>query len=125
MKARFAYPLVFLLPSAMAAIVLAVVAGAATGGILWLFVYGDNGWPAAADHAVVAFAGLVAAGILLTLLFASYSFGKARESTGGLSMWHVALAAVVSVLLPALVLLHQWQIGNLGTQPVQAAGGKS
>ena len=62
---------------------------------------------------------------LFTLLFASYSFGKARESTGGLSMWHVALAAVVSVLLPALVLLHQWQIGNLGTQPVQAAGGKS
>jgi hypothetical protein len=102
----------------MAAIVVAVVAGAATGGILWLFVYGDSTWPAAADHAVVAFAGVVAVATLGMLSFASYSFGKAREPRGGLSLWHVVFAAIISVLLPALVLFHQWQVGNLGTQPV-------
>jgi hypothetical protein len=120
MKARFAYPLAFLLPSLMVAVISAVIVGAAAGGVLWLFVYGDNTWPDTAETVVMSLVGLVAAATLGALLFASYSFGKARELTSGMSKRHLVLAAVVSVLLPLLVLLHQWQVGNLGAQPVPA-----
>jgi hypothetical protein len=49
----------------------------------------------------------------MALVAASYSFGKKREADGGLSKRHVAMAVGVSVLIPALVLLQQWQVGNL------------
>jgi hypothetical protein len=114
MKARLAYPLLFLLPSAMAAFLSAFVAAGVAAGILWLFVYGDNTWPQAAGNAVMGFAVVVSIAVLAMLLFASYSFGKRREASGGLARRHVAFAIIVSVLLPALALLHQWQVGNLG-----------
>jgi hypothetical protein len=60
---------------------------------------------------VLAFAA--SAATLMALVAASYSFGKKREADGGLSKRHVAMAVGVSVLIPALVLLQQWQVGNL------------
>lgn len=94
---------------------LASVAGAGAGaGILWVFVYGDNTWPAAANHALMAFTSLIFFTTLAGILLASYSFGKRREASGGLSRWHIALAIGISILLPSVVLVHQWQVGNFG-----------
>ncbi len=114
MKVRFLYPLMFLIPSAMAAILIGFVAAGAGAGILWIFVYGDNTWPQAAETVVMAFAALASAATLTMLAAASYAFGKRREATGGLARRHVVLALAFSILLPALALLHQWQVGNLG-----------
>jgi hypothetical protein len=114
MKGRFAYPLLFLLPSAMAAFLMAFVAAAAVAGVLWLFVFGDGTWPPAAEVAVMTSA-LIAFFLALTgLLFAFYLFGKMREASGGVSRRHVVLAVAASVLLPILALVHQWSVGNLG-----------
>jgi hypothetical protein len=106
--------LLFVLPSAMAAAIVAVVAAGAGAGMLWLFVYGDNGWPPSADHAVVVLAVLVSLATLAALLFASYQFGKRREASTGVSRRHVAFAIGLSILLPALVVVHQWHVGNVG-----------
>ena len=122
MKARFAYPLAFFIPSAMAAFLSAFVMGGAAGGILWLFVFGDDPWPGGADKALMTLVTLVAATTLAALLFASYSFGKTREVHGGLSRRHLALACAISVLLPALALLYEWQVGNIGEESILVDG---
>jgi hypothetical protein len=122
MKARFAYPLAFFIPSAMAALLSAFVVGGAAGGILWLFVFGDDPWPGAADKAVMMFVTLAAATTLAALLFASYSFGKKREVRGGLSRQHLVLAFAISILLPAFALLYEWQVGNIGGDPIPVDG---
>jgi len=122
MKARFAYPLAFFIPSAMAALLSAIVVGGAAGGILWLFVFGDDPWPAGTDKAVMTLVALVAGATLAALLFAGYSFGKKREVHGGLSRQHLMLAFAISVLLPALALLYEWQVGNLGGDPILVDG---
>jgi hypothetical protein len=114
MKARHAYPLLFLLPSAMLAMLAAVAVAVGGAGLLWLFVYGDAGRPAAADTTLMALAGGAALLVLAMLLRACHGFGKAREPLGGVARRHVVLAVAASVGLPALVLLHQWQVGNLG-----------
>ncbi|HEX7047758.1 MAG TPA: hypothetical protein VF275_09350 [Gammaproteobacteria bacterium] len=114
MKARFSYPLIFFLPSAMAAVIGSVFAGGVGAGILWLFVHGDNPWPETAETVVMALVVVVAAVILAALVSTAYAYGKRRESNGGVSGWHVALAMGLSVALPAIVLLHQWRIGNIG-----------
>ena len=117
MKARFSYPLVFLLPSAMAAAVAAFVVAGLGGGILWLFVHGDDTWPQSAKNWVMAAAMLAALATFAALFFAGYSFGKRREASGDLIWMHIALAVGISILLPALALLHQRSVGNTGPQP--------
>jgi hypothetical protein len=115
MKARFSYLLVFLLPSAMLAAIASVVSAGVGAGIAWLFVYGDNSWPEAAEKTIMALAVVVGLTSFATLLSASYVYGKRQELLGGLNKWHVAVAVAASVFLPALVLLRQYQIGALGS----------
>ena len=114
MKARYAYPLLFLAPSAMAGVIVAAFVAAAGAGILWIFVYGDNPWPPSANTALMGLAMLVGLFVLAALIALAHRVGKARESRGGLHKSHVLLALGLSVGLPLLVLFHQWQVGNLG-----------
>lgn len=115
MKARFSYLLAFLLPSAMLASIAAVVSVGVGAGVAWLFVYGDTSWPDAAERMIMALAVVVGLTSFATLLSASYLYGKRQELLGGLNRWHIAVALASAVLLPALVLLRQYQIGALGS----------
>lgn len=114
MRARYAYPLLFLAPSLIAAVIAAALATAAGAGILWIFVYGDDPWPPSANTALMGVAVLVALLVLAALLVMAHGVGKAREPRGGLCRAHALLALGLSVGLPLLVLLHQWKVGNLG-----------
>lgn len=118
MKARYAYPLLFVLPSAMASVIAGVLVAAAGAGVMWVFVYGDNPWPSHAGTLLMVGASIFAMLVLCGLVALSFRIGKARESHGGLSRSHVFIALALSVGLPLLVLVHQWQVGNLGHSPV-------
>lgn len=107
MKARFSYPLVFLLPCAVTAAMAGVVVAGIGAGVLWLFIYGDNSWPDTAEKVVMALAAVVAAASFATLVSASYFYGRRRESSGGLSKWHVVVALAFTILLPALWAFRQ------------------
>jgi len=98
----------------MVATIAAVLASAAMAGVLWIFVYGDNPWPALANTVVMATAVLVGVGVLASLLLVAHRVGRSRESSGGLPLAHALFALGLSVGLPLLVLFHQWQVGNLG-----------
>ena len=114
MRARHAYPLLFLIPAAMVATIGAVLAAAAGAGVLWLFVYGDNPWPASANAVVMALASAAALVALAALLLVARRVGEIQESRGGVRRVHVLVALGLTLGLPVLVLLHQWQVGNLG-----------
>lgn len=113
MRARLAYPLLFLVPSATLALVAGVVAGGAGAGVLWLFVYGDDPWPASAEWVVMGLVTVVAVMTLAMLLAGAWWAGKRREAAGGVARRHVGWAIGLSIGLPLLVLLRQWQIGLL------------
>ena len=115
MKTRVSYPLVFLLPCAMLASVAGVVSAGVGAGVAWLFIHGDDSWPDAAEGIIMALSVVVALTSFATLMSASYFYGKRQESLGGMSSWHVAVAVAIAILLPALVLLRQYQIGALGS----------
>lgn len=114
MKARHAYPLLFLVPVAMLAVIAAALTAAAGAGVLWLFVHGDDPWPASTNTALMTLASVVGLVVLAGLLLAAHRAGKAQERRGGLRRVHVLIALGLSVGLPLLVLLHHWQVGNLG-----------
>ena len=113
MKSRYAYPLLFLVPSAVAGVIVTVLTAAAGAGILWLFVYGDDPWPARTDGLLMSLAALIGLLVLVACLLTAYRVGKSQESRGGLRKAHVLVALGLSAGLPLLVLFHQWQVGNL------------
>ena len=114
MKSRYAYPLLFLVPSAVGGVIVTALTAAAGAGILWLFVYGDDPWPHRADGVLMTFAVLAGLLVLMGCLLIAYRAGKFQEGRGGLRKAHVLVALGLSVGLPLLVLFHQWQVGNLG-----------
>ncbi|GAB3727011.1 hypothetical protein GCM10028862_03000 [Luteimonas pelagia] len=114
MKVRYVYPLLFLVPSAVLGLIVTAVTVAAGTGILWIYVFGDDPWPASAGATLFFMATLAGLGVLAVLLQSAYRFGMAREGDGGLRRGHVLLALGLSVGLPFLVVLHQWRVGNLG-----------
>lgn len=82
---------------------------------MWIFLYGDNPWPAMAEQTLMALSVVVFASILATLLSALFAFGKKQELRGGLSKKHVLIAALATIVLPALIVLRQWSIGEIGS----------
>ena len=114
MKARHAYLLLFFVPSVMLAALTAALGAAAVAGLLWLFVYGDDPWPARANTVAMSVASLAGLVVLATLLLLARHVGKRQEGGEGLRRAHVLVALGLSVGLPLLVLFQQWQVGNLG-----------
>jgi hypothetical protein len=114
-KARYSYPLLFLLPSAMIAVLAAFVVVGAGAGVLWIFVYGDDPWPESTNSVLMAIATITSVLTFATLVALSYFFGKNRETKGSLCRSHAVVALGVSVGFPLLVALHQWQVGNIGS----------
>jgi len=115
MKRRYLYLLVFAVPAFIAAAITAVLLFGAFAGALWLFVYGDNSWPATIDTALVTILMLVFLTLWAGLLALAYRAGKRQESCTTLNTRHLALSAGATLFLLLLVVLHQFGVGNLGT----------
>jgi hypothetical protein len=98
----------------MLAVLCAFVVVAAGAGVFWLFVFGDDPWPASANTVLMGVAVIASALTWIALVAAGYRFGRHRETTGGVRRRHVLVMLAVSVLLPLLVLLQQWQVGHFG-----------
>jgi hypothetical protein len=118
MKRRYAYVLLFAVPASLAAAIVAVLLGAAVAGGLWLFVFGDNPWPASAGTALAVLLVLVGVGVWVGLLTVAYAFGKTQEARAAPILRPLMAAAGATTVLALLVVFQQWSVGNLGPKSV-------
>src|SRR3954466_5057562 len=114
MRRRWLYVLIFSLPALLAAVIVSVVATGSAAGALWLFVFGDDPWPAAASAGLVILFALTCAGSWLAFLAIAYAAGRRNEGGAGTSGKALAISAGATAALIALAMLHQWRVGNLG-----------
>ncbi|MFA5083294.1 MAG: hypothetical protein WC474_12155 [Hydrogenophilaceae bacterium] len=105
----------FSVPALLAAIILSVALFGSAAGLLWLFVFGDNPWPTSASKILMALFVLTCAASWLALLATAYVAGRREESRATLNVRHVAMSAGATALLLLAVVMHQWNVGNLGT----------
>lgn len=118
MKRRYAYVLLFAVPATLAAAIGAVLVGAAVAGGLWLFVFGDNPWPASASTALTVLLVLVGVGAWVGLLTLAYAFGKTQEVRATPILRPLLAAAGATSILVFLVVFQQWSVGNLGPKSI-------
>ncbi|MDP3761157.1 MAG: hypothetical protein Q8R01_11655 [Ramlibacter sp.] len=119
MKQRHLYLLLFSVPALIGALLAGFVVLAGAAGGLWLFVYGDNPWPGAAEAALVALFAAVSLAVWAVLLRRAYLAGEQHEQAGDPpKAGRLAIAAAgITALLLILVGLHQWNVGNIGPKP--------
>ena len=114
MRGRWLYLLLYAVPALLAATLVAVALFGAAAGALWLFVYGDDPWPAtAATTLALTFAAAWLA-LAAAFLATAYRFGRRREGRGLPVRGHVAAALGLTVALVLLAVSHQWGVGNIG-----------
>jgi len=113
---RYLYVLMFAVPAALVSLVAAAVTAAALAGALWLFVFGDNPWPPAANTLLGGVAVLVGACLTVGLLAGAYVVGKGQEARTSLHRGHVLLAVGVTVAFGALIVSRTMGLGVAGAR---------
>lgn len=117
LKKRYLHVLLFSVPILLASTIVASAVFAAAAGLVWLFVAGDNEWPAAIDTILVAVFVIAFAASALGLGSLAYSAGKRREQEASGTGAPVVAAGVATAVLVLAIVAHQWQIGNIGPRP--------
>lgn len=116
MKHRYLYLLLFSVPALIASLLAGFVALAGAAGMLWLFVYGDDPWPRAAETALLVLFAAVSLAAGAVCFRRAYRAGEQLEKTGAappIGRLSIAAAGLTTMLL-ILVGLYQWNIGNIG-----------
>lgn len=115
MKRRFIYLLLFGLPTLITAALVSVALFGVITGVLWIFVLGDDPWPASASSAVGVMTTLVFAGVSILLLVVAYKIGKQQENYSSFNKKHLAFSVIATLLLIGIATGHQYSVGNFGT----------
>jgi hypothetical protein len=114
MRKRYIYSLLFGIPGLFIAGFIAILVFAAFAGVLWIFIFGDNPWPAASQSIIsILFVGtflVLWAGFILL----GYSVGKRLENASGFNRTHIAISAGLTLLFILFMVLYQWRVGNIG-----------
>jgi len=114
MKKRYLYALLFGIPGFFAAGIISLLAFGALIGILWLFVFGDNPWPASPDAVLSIVLVLTFLSLWTGSIITGYALGKKLESDPALNRIHVLISAGLTLLFILFILLQQLSVGNLG-----------
>ena len=117
MEKRYVYSLLFGIPGFFVSLIVAVSVSGATSGFLWIFVFGDNPWPASSEKilAVIFILGLVVS--WSALIATGYVIGKNLEQEPGVNTRHIMLSALATIVPIAVIGLQQWKAGNIGPLP--------
>jgi len=103
---RYLYMLLFALPALLVSTIAGTMMLAASAGVLWLFVLGDNPWPPVADALLGAVFIAGSAALWMALLFVAYTVGKQQEARPTFNAGHVALSIGATVVLVAVVAMR-------------------
>lgn len=113
---RYLYVLIFAAPTFLVSVVAGGMMLGATAGALWLFVFGDNPWPSAADTLLTSVFVLSCAACWIAQLSVAYAVGKREEVKPALNRTHVLLSVGSTVLLVILIALRMSGVG-VGNRP--------
>lgn len=114
MRKRYLYGLLFGIPALPIALLVSFLVFGAAAGFFWIYVFGDNTWPAFAGTLLTGLWVLTFLIVWLALTTFGYRFGKKQEHDPEFNRRHLALSVGLTLLPLALMALHQKSVGNIG-----------
>ena len=114
MPKRYLYVLLFGVPGLFIAGIISILLFGALAGIFWVFVFGDNPWPAAAETVISILFVLVFLALWIGFIVLGYWFGRRLEYDPAVNRNHILLSAVLTLLFLLFIFLYQWNVGIIG-----------
>jgi len=114
MKKRYLYTLLFGIPGLFVAGLISIFVFAAFTGLLWLYLFGDNPWPASSETLISVLFVAVFAVLWIGFIVLGYLVGKKLETDPQLNRKHVLISGGLTLLFILLIVFQQWRVGNLG-----------
>ncbi|MEP7134671.1 MAG: hypothetical protein ABI904_07035 [Chloroflexota bacterium] len=114
MKKRYLYSLLFGIPGFFIAAIISVVVFGAVAGVLWIFVFGDNPWPAAVGKIAPGLFALAFLAVWISLIAIGYVIGRRLEKDPKLNRQHILISGGLTLLFIAFIVFQQVRVGNLG-----------
>jgi hypothetical protein len=114
MRKRYVYLLLFGIPGLFVAGIISILLFGAVAGLLWLYIFGDNPWPASAEALISILFVVFLLGLWTGFILLGYWLGKRLENDPAVNRTHILISLGLTVLFLLLILLHQWTVGNLG-----------
>lgn len=120
MKKRYLYSLLFGIPGLFVAGIISIGLFAAVTGLLWIYVFGDDPWPRYAEQVLSTLFVLTVLTFWLATIVMGYVIGRKLEKDPGVRRSHILVSAGLTLLFLLLMLIQQWNAGNLGPQSASA-----
>ena len=120
MKKRYLYALLFGLPGLFVVGIVSIFGFAALTGFLWLYIFGDNPWPAYIEPILAALFVLTVLALWLVFIVLGFFIGRRLEKDPALNWTHILTSAGLTLALILFLVLQQWSVGNLGPRSSSA-----
>jgi hypothetical protein len=116
MKKRYLYALLFAIPGFFISLIISFAVFGVATGFLWLYVFGDNPWPAVTEKVLpILMAGTFLC-LWLVLTVAGFNMGKKLEVESGLNKRHLIISVLLTLAPILMIAMHQFNVGNLEPQ---------
>lgn len=114
LRKRYLYVLLFGVPGFFVAAISSLFLFGGLIGILWLFILGDNQWPAFTQTLLASLAVLTFLMLWISSMILGYRAGQRLEMVPGWNRSHILLSAGLTALFILFVLFQQWSVGTFG-----------
>ena len=114
MKKRYIYSILFGVPGFIISLMISFVVAGFAGGVLWIYIFGDDPWPAYIQTALPILFALVFMTTWLACLIIGFIMGKGLEQKPTLNKKHILASISVTLISVLFIVFHQLSIGNLG-----------
>ena len=114
MKKRFIYSILFGIPGLLISAMLSLIVAGAAAGALWIFVFGDNPWPASVETILPVVILAVFLVVWTAILAAGFFIGKRLERDPVFNKGHILVSIGVIVAFLLGFAFFQLGIGNIG-----------
>ena len=114
MKKRYIYTILFGVPGLLIAAMLSLIVAGTAAGALWIFVFGDNPWPASVETILPIVILAVFLIVWTAILAAGFFIGKRLERDPVFNKGHILVSIGVIVAFLLGFGFFQLRIGNIG-----------
>lgn len=114
MRKRYLYSLIFGIPGFFVSVFISSIIFGGIAGVLWLFVFGDNPWPAYADTLLAILFVLVFLTVWLATITLGFIIGRRLEQNPVLNKNHILSSLGITAIFVLFILFQQLSVGNLG-----------
>jgi hypothetical protein len=113
MKKRYIYTVLFGVPGLLIAAMLSLIVAGTAAGVLWIFVFGDNPWPASVENILPVVIAIFFMIVWIAFLAAGFLVGKWLEHDPVFNKGHILVSIGVIVAFLLGFGFFQLRIGNI------------